>query len=301
MNPITSTERRDSWRASDAGLATDVRRLLCSSASILAPPFAARTIPRVRNILLAVVATGIAATASSEVCAAAPLEITEPTVYEETRNPPRLRDYLKILLLPSGELRGIVYDRQTLQPPSVPSARVPQNGRWQYRRLTTNTGELIFVQGTTTFTRTLTFQTAIAGTLGLGSDRFRLISPVSPPLINASNRAFLLAGGSVSTGFVLTEGARLVLVRAIGPGLQPFGVTNPVREIALNIRDGAGLPVRTDADDDLVAVSAAVGAFPMRPGDVAFLVRLSAGAYTATVRASDDTASGEVLIEVYLL
>jgi hypothetical protein len=134
------------------------------------------------------------------------------------------------------------------------------------------------------------------------------ITPPPPaPLMNLSTRATLVAGGVLSPGFVIGGTTpRRVLIRAIGPGLAPFGVTGVMANPTLAVFNGA---LQIGANDDwsgdvaLDATFAAVGAFGLPPAsrDAALVVTLPPGAYTATVRGATAADAGEVLVEVYFV
>lgn len=111
-------------------------------------------------------------------------------------------------------------------------------------------------------------------------------------------------------GFVVDGGTRRVLVRAIGPALGDFGVTdhvedphllvvrtNTIEEVASNDNwdaDGAGPAI--------IEAAQIVGAFPLQPEsqDAALLLELEPDAYTAIISGVDRT-TGVALIEVYEL
>jgi hypothetical protein len=126
---------------------------------------------------------------------------------------------------------------------------------------------------------------------------------------NLSTRAEVTPTTPAIGGFVIEDMPRLVLIRAIGPGLAQFGVSNalPSARVRLFRYD---VPVATNDDwntnsshGNLVATtSARAGAFPLSQGtkDAALAIVLAPGTYT--VHASGATpASGAVLLEVYLL
>ena len=141
--------------------------------------------------------------------------------------------------------------------------------------------------------------------------------PPQPPAdtsikpINVSTLTLCPAGGLVTVGFVL-EGAdsQQVLIRAIGPGLAPFGVTGALANPRLTVNKGATIIKANDdwsaASVEATALSAAftaAGAFGIANGsrDSAALLTLDAGAYTAQAASVDAAASGLVIIEVYVL
>jgi hypothetical protein len=110
----------------------------------------------------------------------------------------------------------------------------------------------------------------------------------------------LIAGFSV-TG----TGVKALLIRGIGPGLVPFGVTSPLTDPQLAVfagtnrltenNDWAGAPTLTSAFN-------AVGAFALPPGsrDAALIVYLPTGSYTAQL-SGVGSGTGEGLIEIYEL
>lgn len=136
-----------------------------------------------------------------------------------------------------------------------------------------------------------------------------------PRLVNISTRGFVGAGGDVMIpGFVISpEGARTLLVRAVGPTLSTFGVTGALSDpqITLYRRESGGTdtPVFTNNDwgtsptaATLPAVAASVGAFALPTGskDAALLVTLQPGAYTVHVSGGGG-ATGTALVEIYLV
>lgn len=128
------------------------------------------------------------------------------------------------------------------------------------------------------------------------------------PLVNLSVRA---AGEDPETshiaGFVVEgEGPRTMLIRAIGPGLEAFGVGGALASPRLEIWSGQSLVDAGGAWIDeanaaaIQAAAAQVGAFALDPeaGDAALLLTLLPGAYTALAFGQTDN-SGQRLIEVY--
>jgi len=98
-----------------------------------------------------------------------------------------------------------------------------------------------------------------------------LLAPVpreaSPPLLNLSSRVTLSAGQLAIQGFVVDgPSQRRVLVRAIGPSLAQFGVTNPVANPALTIFRGTvqiGANTVWGGSTSLAADFTAAGAFAL--------------------------------------
>lgn len=132
-------------------------------------------------------------------------------------------------------------------------------------------------------------------------------------LTNLSTRGFVAAGGALTTGFAWRgSGPKNLLVRAIGPTLTRFGVPGTLADPRLEII-AAGASSTLFANDDwsttpalqnVIAATAAVGAFALEPGskDAAVLAVFPSTAarnHTARITAADATAQGVVLAEVY--
>lgn len=139
------------------------------------------------------------------------------------------------------------------------------------------------------------------------------------PLLNISMRGTTSQGHSLSAGFVVPGvDPREFLIRAVGPGLAPFGITSYWATPTFQLYAGAQLAnapdqayqgwstsvAGTSPTSALQKVFALVGAFPVAVGssDAAEIVRLPPGDYSIvcqTTSASDP--GGDVLIELYAL
>ncbi|HEU0080754.1 MAG TPA: hypothetical protein VFQ72_01865 [Candidatus Paceibacterota bacterium] len=95
-----------------------------------------------------------------------------------------------------------------------------------------------------------------------------------------------------------------VLIRAVGPGLKKFGISDALADPSLKVRDQAGNSwgENDDWDSGYAETFAGVGAFPLDKGslDSAFVAWLAPGSYTAQVKGFG-TGAGRVLIEMYQL
>lgn len=144
-----------------------------------------------------------------------------------------------------------------------------------------------------------------------------LILGVGPTdrLINISSRVNVGPGADQSaiSGFVVgaTGPGKKIILRAVGPSLALFGVTNPLRNPVLRIFDGNGKPYENayvypavvggpTYETDLAESLARAGAFPIPTGtrDAVAMMPFLPGSYTAQVT-SGDGASGNVLLEIY--
>lgn len=137
-------------------------------------------------------------------------------------------------------------------------------------------------------------------------------------LLNLSSRGWVQGGSQpFTTGFVVATNNgstyKKTIIRAIGPSLVDFGITDYVPRPTIKILDAAGkeytnsfayvtvaggLTYETDLADSL----AKCGAFPVPTGadanDVTRLMPFRAGSYTIQVGSADGTA-GTVLLEIY--
>ena len=111
-------------------------------------------------------------------------------------------------------------------------------------------------------------------------------------------------------GFVIDRGQTRVLVRAVGPQLENYGVTDfladpQVRVVRTeNIEEVASNDNWEDGGtaEAITVATIAAGAFPFDPGnlDAALVLDLEPGEYTAIVSGVGRT-SGIALVEVYEL
>ena len=191
----------------------------------------------------------------------------------------------------------------------------PSDGSWSYRKTGENTAELTL--GGSSQIRALDFSSDERGTLTnkpgtfpIRSGRFFLSgAAVRVPLVNSSNRSFVPAGGTSTTGFDVGKTSNRILIRAVSPGLRPFGVLDILDTPLLRLFSGQTVVAQnhgwsSDAGRETLRRSAEhVGAFPLtsNSSDSAVFIVLAPGAYTAEVSGASASDSGEVLIEVYVL
>ena len=136
------------------------------------------------------------------------------------------------------------------------------------------------------------------------------VTPTGSRLVNLSARADAAGGDDLLiAGFALAgDRARTVLIRAVGPGLKAYGVSNLLANPVLTLFAGP-TPILINDDwgqapnhAELAAAAEAAGAFPLSPQshDAAALVTLMPGSYSAHVRGSAG-GTGHVLVEVYAI
>jgi glucose/arabinose dehydrogenase len=144
------------------------------------------------------------------------------------------------------------------------------------------------------------------GTSGVGLvEMYDLDTAAASQLINISGRAFVQTGDDVMIGgFVVGNniGASKVIVRAIGPSLASFGVSNPLADPTLELHDGNGTLIGSNDnwqdDPDQAAAITASGHAPTNSLESAISISLAPGAYTAIV-AGKNGGTGIGLVEVY--
>lgn len=125
-------------------------------------------------------------------------------------------------------------------------------------------------------------------------------------LVNLSVRGPAGAGAdSLIVGFTVAgAGTKLLLLRSVGPGLAPFGVTGTLADPQLRLFNGAGTQINQNDDwgggPALTAASSAVGAFALAPTskDAALSVALPTAGYSAQTTGPGAT-TGTVLVEAY--
>ena len=143
------------------------------------------------------------------------------------------------------------------------------------------------------------------GSEGVGlAEIYRLNDPGhTSKLANVSGRGFVGTGDNVLiSGFIVGDvGSASVIVRAIGPSLGSYGVTQPLSDPTLTIYDSSGAAIATNdnwhTDSNFVYVQRN-GLAPPNPLESAIVLRLPAGAYTAVVSGVNG-GTGNALLEVY--
>lgn len=125
-------------------------------------------------------------------------------------------------------------------------------------------------------------------------------------LINLSGRCSVGTGADkLNAGFVIGgAGSRTLLIRAVGPALNQFGVPGVLADPRLKLYNSSGRQIYENDDwggsSSYSAAFAQAGAFALPTGskDAALVVVLPAGAYTAEVSGVNST-TGAALVEIY--
>lgn len=120
---------------------------------------------------------------------------------------------------------------------------------------------------------------------------------------NISTRGEILGGNNVLIGGFIIGGAdtKTVVARAIGPSLGAAGVTNPLADPTLDLRDGNGALVQSNdnwQDGPDAQTISDDGLAPTDAKESAVLATLNPGPYTVVMSGVNDT-TGIGLVEVY--
>jgi hypothetical protein len=156
-----------------------------------------------------------------------------------------------------------------------------------------------------------TYSAQVSGRTGQGIALVELYdtgTSLPARLMNVSARALVGSGANVLiAGFVISGTSPMrVLVRAIGPTLAAFGVSDTLNDPQLVLNSGSTM-IATNDDwwrgtglQQLPPVFSSVGAFTLVNGsrDAALVATLQPGPYTATVSGADGS-TGVALVEVY--
>jgi arylsulfate sulfotransferase len=135
---------------------------------------------------------------------------------------------------------------------------------------------------------------------------YELTSPGLNSLLgNISGRSYVGTGDNVLiSGFIIGDVEKAtVVVRALGPSLASFGVSQPLSDPTLTIYDANGSAIASNDNwqsDPNNLVLQRNGLAPPNPVESALVLHLPAGAYTAVVSGASG-ATGNALVEVYHL
>ena len=149
-------------------------------------------------------------------------------------------------------------------------------------------------------------RTASDGQEGFAMDGLQATVASSSTLLgNISTRAFVQTGDNVMIGGLIVTGSgqKKVIVRAIGPSLVNYGITNPLQDPTLELRDGTGALITSndnwmDAPNKQAIIDS--GLAPSNNLESAILTTLNPGNYTAIMRGVNN-GTGIALVEGYVL
>lgn len=141
-------------------------------------------------------------------------------------------------------------------------------------------------------------------TVGTGLVDAYDLSPASTARVaNVATRGLVQPGDRLLIGgFIIQNGPVRVVVRAIGPSLAAFGITNALPDTTLQLRDQNGNVVRENDDwmTDQAVELQSIGLQPTNNLEAALVQTIQPGPYTAQVRGKPET-TGTGVVEVYFL
>jgi hypothetical protein len=138
------------------------------------------------------------------------------------------------------------------------------------------------------------------------------LSPDADSILgNISTRSFVQTDDNVMIGGFIVQGTqpKMVIIRAIGPELTPFGVPNVLANPTLELHNGAGALIASNDNWQTTIIGGIIthdqvqeifnsGLAPTDAMESAIIANLPAGNYTAIVRGVSNT-TGVALVEVY--
>ena len=144
----------------------------------------------------------------------------------------------------------------------------------------------------------------VNGGIGVGlAEVYDLDLTAGSKLGNISTRAFVQTGDNIMIGGFIVSGpdSGKVIVRAIGPSLVNYGITNPLQNPTLELHDHTGAVIASNdnwinAPNEQEIINS--GHAPSNNLESAILMTLDPGAYTAIVRGVN-AGTGVALVEVY--
>lgn len=146
----------------------------------------------------------------------------------------------------------------------------------------------------------------VGNTTGTGIvDAFDMSAASPARLANVATRGLIQPGDQLMiAGLITQQGNVRAVVRAIGPSLSAFGITNALPDTILQLRDVNGAIVKENddwqSDPQQKAELEATGLQPGNGLEAALVATLPPGQYTAQVRGKPE-ATGIGVVEVYFL
>ena len=141
-------------------------------------------------------------------------------------------------------------------------------------------------------------------TVGTGViDAYDMSASSPARMANVVTRGLIQPGDKLMiAGFIIQQGEVKAVVRAIGPSLSAFGISNALPDTTLQLRDQNGALVRENDDweSDQKAELEATGLQPSDRLEAAVVVTIPPGQYTAQVRGKPET-TGIGVVQVYFV
>jgi hypothetical protein len=146
----------------------------------------------------------------------------------------------------------------------------------------------------------------VGNTTGTGIvDAYDMSANSPARLVNIATRGFIQPGDKLMiAGFIIQDASVRAAIRAIGPSLTQFGITNALPDTTLEVRDqNGGLMLDNDNWKSNPAQKQELESNGLQPGhdlEAALIMAIPPGQYTAQVRGKGQD-SGIGVVEVYFL
>ena len=140
---------------------------------------------------------------------------------------------------------------------------------------------------------------------------YDLASGTTSVVGNISTRSFVQTGDNVMIGGFIVQGtaSKSVIIRAIGPELTQYGITNALANPTLELHNGTGALIGSNDNWQTTIIGGIItsnqvsdiqnsGHAPTAARESAIIANLAPGSYTAIVRGVSNTV-GVALVEVY--
>src|SRR5206468_275356 len=138
------------------------------------------------------------------------------------------------------------------------------------------------------------------------------LSPDTTSILgNISTRGFVQTGENVMIGGFIVQGTgtKSVIIRAIGPELTQYGITNALANPTLELHDATGALIGSNDNWQTTIIGGIItsnqvsdiqnsGHVPTEASESAIIANLAPGNYTAIVRGVSNT-TGVALVEAY--
>jgi len=152
----------------------------------------------------------------------------------------------------------------------------------------------------------------VSNTIGVALVEAYDLSPDTTSVLgNISTRGFVQTGENVMIGGFIVQGTgtKSVIIRAIGPELAQYGITNALANPTLELHDAAGALIGSNDNWQTTIIGGIItsnqvsdiqnsGHAPTEANESAIIANLAPGSYTAIVRGVSNT-TGVALVEVY--
>src|SRR6266487_1426068 len=153
---------------------------------------------------------------------------------------------------------------------------------------------------------------AAPGYAATNTNQVLSVTDVGPPSLgNISTRSFVQSGENVMIGGFIVQGTgpKRVIIRAIGPELTQYGITNALANPTLELHNAAGALIGSNDNWQMTILGGIIttnqvsdiqnsGHAPTAASESAIIANLQPGNYTAIVRGVSNT-NGVALVEVY--